>query len=100
MSASPTNDKPYELDLTDAIRQCGVNSISRQGPLVRISHSLEKNGKITWTTILFEVKPDGFFATLQNFEHQPPEKQGSKTNSPTNNGCDYRQWMMNIMLMP
>src|SRR5215207_6460514 len=69
MSSTPSENKPQELKLTDALKRSGVKSISRQGALVRISHSLEKNGKVNWTTILFEVDPDGFFATLQNFEH-------------------------------
>jgi DNA replicative helicase MCM subunit Mcm2 (Cdc46/Mcm family) len=68
MSAEPSNDKPQELRLTDAMKQCSVKRFSRQGSLLRIDHSLEKNGKIDWTTILFKIKPEGFFATLQDFE--------------------------------
>jgi len=68
MPSTPSNDKPQELNLTDAMKQCGVKRFSRQGKLLRIQHSLEKNGKPDWTIILFEAKPEGFFATLQDFE--------------------------------
>jgi DNA replicative helicase MCM subunit Mcm2 (Cdc46/Mcm family) len=68
LSSTPSNDKPHELNLTDAMKQCGVKRFSRQGALLRIDHSLEKNGKVEWTAILFKVKPEGFFATLQDFE--------------------------------
>jgi hypothetical protein len=50
------------------MKQCGVERFSRQGKLLRIDYSLEKNGKVDWTTILSEAKPEGFFATLQDFE--------------------------------
>ena len=60
--------KPQELRLTAAIRTCGVKRFSRQGTSLKIDHSLEKNGKVDWTVILFEVKPEGFFATLKDFE--------------------------------
>lgn len=68
MSSSQSDDKPLELNLSVALKQCGVKNISRQGALVRINHSLDKNGKPDWTTILFEVKKDGFLATLQDFD--------------------------------
>jgi hypothetical protein len=64
------NDKPDELRLTDALRQCGVISLSRQGALVRINHSSEENGKPKWTTILFKVQSEGFYATLQDFQER------------------------------
>ena len=67
MSSAPSNDKPQELRLTGVMKQCGVKRFSRQGNLLRIDYSLEKNGKVDWTTILFEAKPEGFFATLQDF---------------------------------
>jgi hypothetical protein len=62
------NDKSDELRLTETLKQCGVKRFSRQGVLLRIEHSLEKNGKVDWTVILFKVKPEGFYATLQDFE--------------------------------
>src|SRR5215207_2384162 len=68
MPSTPSNDKPHELNLTDAMKQCGVKRFSRQGKLLRIDHSLEKNGEVNWTTILFKAKPEGFFATLQDFD--------------------------------
>ena len=68
MSSASSNDKPQELRLTGVMKQCGVKRFSRQGKLLRIDYSLEKNGKVDWTTILFEAKPEGFFATLQDFE--------------------------------
>ena len=70
MSSVPPNDKSDELRLTGAIRQCGVKRFSRQGALLRIDHSLEKNGKLEWTAIVFEVKPQGFYATLQDFKEK------------------------------
>lgn len=68
MSSSHSDNKPSNIDLTDAMKQCGVKRFSRQGALLRIDHSLEKNGKVDWTAILFEAKPEGFLATLQDFE--------------------------------
>jgi DNA replicative helicase MCM subunit Mcm2 (Cdc46/Mcm family) len=66
--APPPSDRPQELRLTDAIRQAGVKRFTRQGALLVIQHSLEKNGRPEWTTILFKVKPAGYYATLLDFE--------------------------------
>ena len=68
MASNTPNDKPVELNITEALRQCGVKRFSRQGKSLKIDHSLEKNGKVDWTVILFKVKPEGFFATLKDFE--------------------------------
>ena len=68
------NNKPVELNLTTALKECGVKRFSRQGALLRMHHSLEKNGKLEWNVILFEVKPD-FFATLRDFENNCYKKK-------------------------
>ena len=62
------------------------------------NHSLEKNGKVDWTVILFEVKPEGFFATLQDFEDKLLQTESSKTDSTTNHGGTVN-WTMIIMKM-
>jgi DNA replicative helicase MCM subunit Mcm2 (Cdc46/Mcm family) len=66
LASETPNNKPDELKITEAIRQCGVKRFSRQGPLLKIDLSVEKNGKPNWSIILFHAKPEGFYATLQD----------------------------------
>lgn len=68
MSSSHSVNEPFDIDLTEALKQSGVKRFSRQGALLRIDHSIAKNGKVDWTVILFEAKREGSYATLQDFE--------------------------------
>ena len=91
------NNKRVELNITTALKECGVKRFSRQGALLRIDHSLEKNGKLEWKIILFEVKPD-FFATLRDFEDKC-YRQKISTQLVQQIMAALCRWTMTIMKM-